>query len=165
MRAAEGTTVRGFDATRADDREPSVLSEKAVKRIAWVAFLMLGAFLTGFVPGWLSANGYEFERDQLVREARAAEIRTLLASSAVNASLGRFDDSLKQVGQFFDAVQIEIASSESAFNEEEKTALQQMLEQRIDLIATVARGEPSAVERLGARYLELEKLSGGGVEK
>lgn len=162
MRAAEGTRVRGFDTSRAENRDSSMISEKTLKRIAWVAFLMLGAFLAGFVPGWLSANGYEFERDQIAREARAAEIRAMLASSAVNASLGRYDESLKQVGQFFDAVQIEIADGESAFTEEERNTLQRILEQRVDLVATIARGEPSTVERLGARYLELEKLRASG---
>ncbi len=158
MRATDGITGKDFNTVESRAGDAYMLSEKTVKRVAWVAVLMLAAFLVGFVPGWLSANGHEFERDKLIREARAAEIRRMLASAAMYASVARYDDSLERAGEFFNAARMEIESAESAFGTEEKTALGRMLEQRVDLIATIARGEPSAAERLNAWYLELEKL-------
>ena len=105
MRAADANI-----ADRAGRPAVSHISERALKRFAIVIALMLVAYLVGFVPGWLSANGLEAEIARLKESNSAHALKADLAAASLHSNQGRFEEAITAAGSFFDKLDKEIVA-------------------------------------------------------
>jgi len=153
--------TREAESTHADRgsyRDTQSISNKTLKRIAWIAGLMLIAFLVGFVPMWLAANGYERERDSLQNQAHIHAMRHTLASAALNADRGRFDEARAQASSFFTDLRTEFDREESALDPQAKEHVQEMLARRDEVITMLARDDRAAADVLADWYFQFENI-------
>lgn len=147
----ETTDVRG---ERGLHNEISAAGEKnaTLKRVGIVGAIALAAFLLGFLPAWLSARDYENERDAAVKTLRPSVLQNNLATAAINARRGEYEQARQQTSDFFTDLRAEIDSDESAFNAEQIKAAQPILAQRDETITLLARNDAAASDRLTDLY-------------
>jgi hypothetical protein len=74
--------------SRADDQSER---DETLKRLGIVGAIALIAFLLGFIPGWLSARGYENELETMRKTLRPNELQNKLATATINARRGSAD--------------------------------------------------------------------------
>ena len=149
----EAESVRAAHAGHPDQQ---MISQKTLRRTAWVAGLMLLAFLVGYIPAWLSASGYEYERNVLENQARVHSIRHTLASAIVHADRGRFDDARTEASNFFSALRAEYDDGSSALDPKAKEDIGKMLARRDDVITMLARGERAGADMLADWHFYFE---------
>ena len=136
------------------ENEISAASGKneALKRIGIVGTIALVAFLLGFLPAWLSARGYQNERDAVQKTLRPSVLQNNLATATINARRGEFEQARQQSSEFFTDLRSEIDLDESAFSSQQVEAVQPILAQRDEMITQLARGDAAAVDRLTDLY-------------
>ena len=140
-----------------------LIGELTLKRIAIVAALMLGAYLVGFVPGWLASNGFEAEIARLQRIDSAHTLKSELAAASLHAGQGRFDEAIAAAGNFFDRLRREVDAPGGTLNNETvKEAAVNILARRDEVVAMLARGDAAAEGVLAGWYFELDTLMNGG---
>ncbi len=134
--------------------EVSAASEKneTLKRVGIVGAIALVAFLLGFLPAWLSARGYENERDAAVKTLRPSVLQNTLATATINARRGEFEQARQQTSDFFTDLRAEFDREETAFSPQQGEAVQKILAQRDETITQLARNDAAAVDRLTDLY-------------
>lgn len=134
------------------------IGDRILKRIALVAGLLLFAFLLGYMPAWLSARGYEYERNNLQREIRLDSMRQTLASAVINVNLNRFEEARVLSSQFFTNLREELDRADSAIKEQDRRKIENMLVRRDEVITGLAKGNPEVGRTLSDWYFDLEKI-------
>lgn len=136
------------------DNEIGTATERTatLRRISLVAGIALVAFLLGFLPMWLSARNHENERDTVQKALRPSVLQNTLATAAINARRGEFEQARQQTSDFFTDLRAEIDRAESAFGAEQISAAQPILTQRDETITLLARNDSAAAERLTDLY-------------
>lgn len=134
------------------------IGDRILKRIALVAGLLLFAFLLGYMPAWLSARGYEYERNNLQREIRLDSMRQTLASAVINVNLNRFEEARVLSSQFFTNLREELDRADSAIKEQDRRKIEDMLVRRDEVITGLAKGNPEVGRTLSDWYFDLEKI-------
>ena len=134
------------------------IGDRILKRIALVAGLLLFAFLLGYMPAWLSARGYEYERNNLQREIRLDSMRRTLASAVINVNLNRFEEARVLSSQFFTNLREELDRADSAIKEQDRRKIENMLVRRDEVITGLAKGNPEVGRTLSDWYFDLEKI-------
>jgi hypothetical protein len=139
---------------RSFDKEISATDGKneTLKRVGIVGAIALLAFLFGFLPAWLSARNYENERDAAVKTLRPSVLQNNLATAAINARRGEFEQARRQTSDFFTDLRAEFDREETAFSPPQREAVQQILAQRDETITQLARNDAAAVDRLTDLY-------------
>ncbi len=125
---------------------------ETLKRVGIVGAIALVAFLLGFLPAWLSARGYENERDAAVKTLRPSVLQNTLATATINARRGEFEQARQQTSDFFTDLRAEVERDESAFSPQQRESVQQILAQRDETITQLARNDAAAVDRLTDLY-------------
>ncbi len=128
------------------------VKSETLKRVGIVAAIALVAFLLGFVPMWLSARNYENDRDTAVKTLRPSVLQNNLATAAINARRGEFEQARRQTSDFFTDLRAEVDREESAFSPQQREAVQPILAQRDETITLLARNDAAAVDRLTDLY-------------
>jgi len=128
------------------------VKSETLKRVGIVAAIALVAFLLGFVPMWLSARNYENERDTAVKTLRPSVLQNNLATAAINARRGEFEQARQQTSDFYTDLRAEVDREESAFSPQQREAVQPILAQRDETITLLARNDEAAVDRLTDLY-------------
>lgn len=143
-----------FREERITDAEISAANgtNETLKRVGIVGAIALAAFLLGFLPMWLSARNHENERDAAVKTLRPSVLQNTLATAAINARRGEFEQARQQTSDFFTDLRAEIDREESAFNVEQIKAVHPILAQRDETITLLARNDQSAADRLTDLY-------------
>ena len=140
-----------------------LIGELTLKRSAIVVALMLAAYLVGFVPGWLSANGREEEIARLQKISKAHTLKASLAAASLHAAEGRFDESIASAGAFFNSLRPEAtAAGGMPDTQAAREAAADMLARRDEIIAMLARKDTNSAHVLAGWYFELERLTNGG---
>lgn len=137
------------------DKEISATGGKneTLKRVGIFGAIALVAFLLGFLPAWLSARGYENERDAAVKTLRPSVLQNNLATATINARRGEFEQARQQTSDFFTDLRAEFDREETAFSPpQQREAVQQILAQRDETITQLARNDAAAVDRLTDLY-------------
>lgn len=136
-----------------------LIGELTLKRSAIVVALMLAAYLVGYIPGWLSANGREEEIARLTKINRAHTLKATLAASTLHAAEGRFDESIASAGAFFDGLRLEAAAAGGMPNTTAaREAAADMLARRDEIVAMLARGDAEAARVLTGWYFTLDTI-------
>ncbi|MGI9036236.1 MAG: hypothetical protein ACR2GD_09385 [Pyrinomonadaceae bacterium] len=140
--------------------ENSATGEKneTLKRIGIVGAIALVAFLLGFVPMWISTRNYESERDAAIKTLRPSVLQNNLATAALNAQRGDYEQARQQTSDFFTALRAEVDRQESAFDAQQRAAAQPILAQRDDLITLLARGDAASAGRLSDLYFAFTQM-------
>jgi len=123
-----------------------------LKRVGIVGAIALVAFLLGFVPMWLSARNYENERDAVQKTLRPSVLQNNLATAAINARRGEFEQVRQQTSDCFTHLRAEIDREESSFSPQQREAVLPILAQRDETITLLARNDAAAVDHLTDLY-------------
>lgn len=151
---------------RSGAADESMIHPATLNRIAIVAGAALLGFLLGFVPMWLTSNGYQEELDAVVKTLRPSVLQNDLATATINARRGEFEQARQQTSSFFTGLRAELESGESAFVTEQHDAMTSILEQRDDTITLLARNDPGSASRLTDLYFNyLQVKNSAGAEK
>ena len=133
------------------------VSSDTLNRIAITAGVALMAFLLGFASMWITSKGYENERDSLMKTLRPSVLQNGLATAALNAQRGEFEQARQRASEFFTDLRAEVDKPESSFGGEQRDALEAILSQRDETITLLARGDPAAASRLSELYFSFMK--------
>lgn len=127
-------------------------NKEMLKRLSIVGGIAIVSFLLGFLPVWLSARGYENERNAAVKTLRPSVLQNNLATATINTRRGEFEQARQQMSDFFTDLRIEFDLDETAFSPQHRESIQQILAQRDEIITLLARNDSAAVDRLTNIY-------------
>jgi hypothetical protein len=137
--------------------EPS-RSRSLLNRLAIYAGVIVGAFLLGFVPMWMIAEGRETERDEARRELRLSRIQNRLASAAIDARRGEYEPARVAAGDFYNEVRAELVrESDSALTAQQRASVEGLLTDQNDVITVLARSDPASADRLSNLYAQFAR--------
>lgn len=139
--------------TEAHDRGP-------LRRIAIYAAVIIGAFLLGLVPMWLSARGRGVERDEARRGLRLCQIQGGLAAAALDARRGDYEPARQGASGFFTALREQVDGDASDLTQAQRESAKPLLNQRDDVITLLARSDPASADRLSDLYASYRKAVG-----
>lgn len=126
----------------------------ALKRIGVYLAAALAAFLLGLTPMWLKARAAVAQRDAARRELRLSRTQGTLASAVIDARRGEHETARQTASDFFAALRGELdAGEDSPLDARQREAAAPLLGQRDHIITLLARGDPSAAERLSDLYV------------
>ena len=143
----------------ADDKKKDTL-----KRVGIVGTIALVAFLLGFLPMWLSARNYENERDAARANLRQSVLQNNLATAAMNARRGEYEQARQQTSDFYTDLRAEVDNKESVFNPQQRETLQPVFAGRDETITLLARGDTASAERLADLYFAFMQTKNPAVE-
>ncbi|MDI1241451.1 MAG: hypothetical protein PSX80_05970 [bacterium] len=151
------------DETKKSDlnAETVVVSEERksmLKRVGIFGAIGLAIFLLGFVPMWLSARSTANERDTAQVNLRLSVLQNNLATAALNARRGEYEQSRQQASSFFTELRSEAEREQSAFTPQQQIALKPILADRDEAITLLARNDPASTERLSDLYFTLLQI-------
>ncbi len=133
-------------------------NNELLKKAGIFGAIALVAFLFGFLPMWLSARNYEKERDAAVKILRPSVLQNTLATAAINARRGEFEQARQQTSDFYTDLRAELESEQSAFNAEQIKTAQPILAQRDETITQLARNDAAATDRLTDLYFAFMQM-------
>lgn len=144
-----------------DTKTETVVSEDRktmVRRFGIIAAVGLALFLLGLVPMWLSARSIENERDSAQVNLRQSVLQNNLATAALNARRGEYEQSRQQASSFFTELRAEVEREKSLFTPQQQEAMQPIMAVRDETITMLARNDPASAERLSDLYFTLLQL-------
>lgn len=134
--------------------EDNAQSEKSSiwKRIAIFVGALVLAFLLGLIPMWMSEREAVKQRDAAQTNLRLSRTENRLAAAAIDARRGEYEQARLSASDFYTDLRAEVERSESAFNADQRRALQPILAQRDEVITLLARNDPAGADRLMDLY-------------
>jgi hypothetical protein len=121
-----------------------------------VVFLLAAAFLGGFVPNWMKVRTLRTTLATTETQLELANLHRLLGVASHEVQRNNYGSAGEAAGRFFSEC-AELAKSD-AFAEEPRTrvALESYAEQRDQIMALIAAGDPAVRERLLSMYLTMD---------
>lgn len=149
MSEARESEVRDVETSPETNRSGSGL----LNRFLIYAVAMIGAFLLGFVPMWMTATGRATERDEARRELRLSRIQNSLASATIDARRGEYEPARVATRNFYQDLSAELdREGQGAIPAARRAEVEPLLTDRDDIITLLARSDPSAADRLSNLY-------------
>lgn len=144
---------RNGDAERKDQTSAKNQSS-ALKRIGIYAAILVAVFLLGLIPMWLSARERSSERDAAQRSLRVSQMQNRLASAAIDARRGEYEQARNAASDFFTNLRTEVdRTQDRALTTDQNTRAETILATRDDIITLLARNDPASVDRLSDAYV------------
>ncbi len=144
---------RNGDAERKDQTSAKNQSS-TLKRIGIYAAILVAVFLLGLIPMWLSARERSSERDAVQRSLRVSQMQNRLASAAIDARRGEYEQARNAASDFFTNLRTEVdRTQDRALTTEQNTRAEKILATRDDIITLLARNDPASVDRLSDAYV------------
>ncbi len=131
-----------------------------LQRLGRYAAVILAAVLAGFLPTWLTARTRANERDAAQQALRLARAENTLASAAIHARRGDYEEARADVSTFYTALQAELDRPRPVFSAPERDFVQSLLGERDQMVTLLARADPAAAERLADAYLAYRQATG-----
>ncbi len=144
----------------AEKHQPTLWQNPLFRRVVIYAVLLVGVFLLGLIPMWLSARSRASERDQAQRELRMCQTQNLIATAALESRRAEYERARQAASSFFTALRDEIDRQE-VLNEQQREQLQPVLAQRDEVVTLLARSDPAAADRLLNVYFSYLKVVKG----
>ena len=128
----------------------------AGRKFLLVVFLLIAAFLGGFVPQWLEVRTLRETLTTTELQLRLAEAHRTLGIASHEAMRNNYASAADAAARFFDKCAV-LARSD-AFEKEPRTrvALLSYTQQRDEVMALLSAGDPVAKERLASTFLTME---------
>lgn len=142
------------------EKKTEVRDKESWRRYAIYAAVLVGAFLLGLVPMWLSARGRVAERDAARRELRLCRIESGLAAAALDARRGDYEPARQSASNFFTALREQVDGGVSDLTQAQRESVRPMLNGRDELITLLARNDPASADRLSDLYASYRKAVG-----
>ena len=143
-------------------RNTSIWQNERVRRVILYGAVLLGAFLVGLVPMWLTARERGRELNTAQTALRISTLQNTLASAAIDARQGRYEPARQAASEFFTNARTEIdRGRDSIFTEAQQNALRPMFDTRDDTITLLARSDPASGDRLTELYNTYRQAIGG----
>lgn len=115
---------------------------------------LLGAFLLGLVPMWLSARATGRELAEAQRALTLSRMQNQLSAAALGARRGDYEPARQSASEFFTNVRAEIdKGDDSALSPAQRQAAAPLLAERDELITLLARNDPAAADRLSQLHV------------
>src|SRR5688572_26285251 len=96
----------------------SIWQNKRIRRLLPYAAVLLGVFLLGLVPMWMTARSRERERDAMQAALNISTLQNILANIAIDARRGEYEPARRAASEFFTNLRVEIERGhDSVFNE------------------------------------------------
>ena len=127
-------------------------------RVTVVIAIALSAFLLGFSAMWITSNGYEYERDLLRKSLRRSVLQNSLATAALEAQKGEFEQARQQSSNFFTDLRADVEGNDSSFPLEQQEKLGSILTRRDETITLLSRGDPAVAKQLSNLYFNFTKM-------
>ena len=144
------SSARENDAT---SRSGSIWQSERARRVILYAAVLLGVFLLGLVPMWMTARTRAQERDAAQAALRISTLQNTLASAAIDARRGEYEPARQSTSDFFTNLRAEIERGRnSVFNEGQQNTLRPVFDTRDDMITLLARSDPASADRLVDLY-------------
>ncbi len=144
---------RNGDAERKDQTSTKNQSS-ALKRIGIYAAILVAVFLLGLIPMWLSARERSSERDAAQRSLRVSQMQNRLASAAIDARRGEYEQAREAASDFFTNLRTEVdRPQDRALTSGQNMRAETILATRDDIITLLARNDPASVDRLSDAYV------------
>jgi hypothetical protein len=121
----------------------------------------VGAFLLGFVPEKIRAKRAVSQLDRAQGAARLLDIQTKLATAAIDARRGEYEQARKSASAFFNELLDEIDRGKaSALSVQQRQRAGALLGPRDDIITLLARSDPASPDRLADLYIKYQAEMG-----
>lgn len=149
--------------SRTDNRTTgsSVWQNPRVRRFTLYALILLGVFLLGLVPMWMTARERGRERDAAQSSLRVSQLQNTLANAAIDARRGEYEPARQAASEFFTALRAEVERGrDSAFTQMQQESLRSILNSRDDTITLLARGDSASGERLADLHIAYRQSIG-----
>ena len=131
---------------RAQEAHPA---PSRLRRVGVYAFVALAIFMLGFLPAWMSARGRAVERDEALRELRLSRTENRLASAAIDARRGEYEQARMAASDFFTELHAEAErTKDRALDAEQVALVREILSARDDVITLLARHDSAGADRL-----------------
>jgi hypothetical protein len=122
--------------------------------------VLLGVFLLGLVPMWLTARTSARERDSAQASLRISTLQNVLANAAIDVPRGEYEPARQAASEFFTNLQTEIERGrDSVFNEAQQNSLRAVFANRDDTITLLARSDPASAGRLVDVYVKYRQAT------
>ena len=118
-----------------------------------VVIIVAVAFLSGLLIGYLKLRDANAELEKLRVENQLSELRDRAAMIYLEAARQNYGLASEQAGLYFNQLQ-RLNEPTSVIPEEQRQALGQLLTRRDELVAALAKGDPTAVDRARSLYLD-----------
>jgi hypothetical protein len=93
------------------------------------------------------------EREAARREVRLKRIELTLASSALDARRGEYEQARQEAAAFFTGLGEEVRSETPILDAGQRATMEELMRQRDELITLLARSDPASTERLANLYV------------
>jgi hypothetical protein len=122
-------------------------------------FLLLVAFLLGFVPMWWLKSQCSSSLAEAERQSSLAKMQNSLASAAIDARRGDYETARLAVSDFFTALRDATSTDvDSVLSQAQKDGAQPLLAQRDQIITLLARGDVASADLLSDLYVSYRNL-------
>lgn len=128
----------------------------AARRFLLVAFLLVAAFLGGFIPQRLEVQSLRAELDKTELQLQLADAHRMLGMASHEAQRSNYASAAQAAAQFFDQ-SATLARTDALVNEARThVALLSYTAQRDEVMALLSAGDPAVRERLAGMFLTME---------
>ena len=134
-------------------RGSSIWQNQRVRRVILYGAVLLGVFLLGLVPMWMTARERGRKLNSTQTALRISTLQNTLASAAIYARQGRYEPARQAASEFFTTLRAETdRGRDSIFMEAQQNSLRPILDTRDDTITLLARSDPASGDRLTELY-------------
>lgn len=133
-----------------------------VRRLVLYAAVLVGVFLLGLIPMWMTARTRARERDAAQAALRVSTLQNTLANAAIDAKRGEYEPARQAASEFYTNLRTEIERGrDSVFDEAQQNTLRSMFDTRDDTITLLARSDPASADRLFELYTKYRQATAG----
>jgi hypothetical protein len=127
---------------------------EALRRWGMLGAALLGAFLLGLVPMWLSSRAVNAELVDTRTQLHRSQLENTLAAAVIDARRGKYEEARQEASKFFGEVRNELddASSER-LSAQEKARVSEHISNRDEIITLLSRADSAGAERLSELYV------------
>lgn len=133
--------------------------QQRMRRVIIYAFLLLVAFLIGFVPMWLKYLECSSCLSEAERQINIARIQNALASAVIDAQRGDYEPARQSASDFLTSLRAETErGNDSDLSQAQREEVQPLFTRRDEIITLLARSDPASADRLSDLYVSYSKI-------
>ena len=112
---------------------------------------------------WFKATRAIEQRDAAQRAVRLAQLQNTLSTALIDVQRGQYEPARQLTSDFYTNLRRQVdTDAGSLFTATQREGLRPLLAERDELIALLARSDPTATDRLLAVYSTYNKLANNG---